>query len=97
MTEEILTQLNNLVIDDFAKKNFQEVERFKTGKYKHIQKTTDNNGLEYSIHEYKTPSGDLGFNIFYYKTIENRKFFKKNTYPNGINQENSNWVEITEE
>ena len=93
MTKETLEQLNVIKIDIITKKIVQEQEKEKLGKYKHIPKGVDENNIEYSVTEYVCPDGSVGFDIFFFNTIDNVLYAKRVCFGSESLQRQCDWYE----
>lgn len=94
MNIEILEQLNNLSLEHIEKKIIQDQEKEKIGKYKHIKKCIDKNGVEYSVTEYVCPDGGIGFDIIFYKIIDGNEYIKIIGYGVEANSRSKDWTLI---
>jgi len=77
MLDQLISEeLNSLNLDHLEKKIVQDQEKANKGKYKHIDKQLDKNGIEYSVTEYVCPNGEVGFDIIFYKNIDDKEYSK---------------------
>lgn len=96
MESIILTQLTEIELEKTTKKIVQDQEKEDKGKYKHIKKQLDKNGIEYSITEYVCPDGNVGFDIIFYKTIDSKDYVKVIGYGKEAVARTADWREINE-
>ena len=94
MTEEILNTLNSIGLDEITKKIVQDNEKKNSGKYKYISKRLDHNDIEYSVTEYVTSNGEIGFDIIFYKKIDDKEYYKSVCYGSEANSRATDWSEI---
>jgi len=94
MITATLEQLKSVKTAVTEQKIVQSQEKTKTNKYKHIKKTTDKNGTSYSVTEYVCPNGKLGFDIIFYKTIDEKDYRKTICYGEEATSRQYDWLEI---
>ena len=78
-------------IDDL--KTTIESDKQDDGKYKRRDKETID-GIDYEVHEYETPKGEIGYMI--YMTKEDDKGIYRKTEITGVNAEIIDWIKIRE-
>lgn len=94
MDSNILSQLNDIKTEYATKKIVQDQEKKKSGKYKQILRTKDENNIDYSVTEYLCPNGDVGFDIIFYATIDGKKFIKRACFGNESINRQHDWQEV---
>jgi len=97
MQQEVLEQLNMINLDNLTKKLVQDQEKQNSGKYKHVKKTKDNNGVDYSVTEYVCPNGDIGFDIIYTAVVDGEEYTKTVCFGAESLSRQHDWAKIIKE